>query len=376
MRTPGRLGLRAALLSATLVTCTSDHPTGPGRFGRGYLAIRPVLSSPVELAAFGLTIDRLRVVAVRPVADTALDTTVAFSPDSASLHVSLSVLLHAAVETFVLHLELRAGPVVLFSGTNTVQVSSGPPDTSSAATIPLSYVGPGSGLTGLRIGPRDSVVTLRDSLQFGVAADSLGIPVSSFYIHWSTSDTVNAPINGAGLLRAPNARLSVFVRAVTPNAVRDSTRVTFVPVPAAVAAVVGSGQTGTVGTRLPVPLRALVKGSDSVGVQGIPVRFQAVSGGSVRDSVVVTDSLGFAEDTATLDTIAGARSFRATVGALTATFTATATPGAISAARSLVTVSAGTVVSGSGVTLTATLLPNARERAANVSFSRLSVTSW
>ncbi len=353
MRTPGRLGLRAALLSATLVTCTSDHPTGPGRFGRGTLAIRPVISSPVDLAAFGLTIDGLRVVAVRPVADTALDTTVFFSPDSASLHLSLSVLLHAAVETFVLHLELRAGSVVLFSGTDTVQVTSGPPDPSSAATIPLGYIGPGSGLTGLRIGPRDSIITLRDSLRFTAAADSLGVPVSSFYIHWSTSDTVTAPINGAGLLRAPNARGSVFVRAITPNSVRDSTRVTFVPVPAVVAAFAGSGQSGTVGTRLPLPLRARVKASDSLGVRGVPVRFQAVTGGgSVKDSVVLTDSLGFAEDTATLDTIAGAQSFRASVGALTATFTATATPGAISAARAAVTVSSATVASGTGATLT------------------------
>ncbi len=352
MRSSGRLGLRAALLSATLVTCTSDHPTGPGRFGRGVLAIRPVLASPVDLAAFGLIVDRLRVVAVRPVADTALDTTVVFSPDSASLHLSLSVLLHAAVETFVIHLELRAGSVVLFSGVDTAQVSSGPPDTSSAATIPLSYVGPGSGLTKLSIGPRDSVLTLRDSLRFTAAAESLGVSIASFYVHWSTSDTVNAPINGAGLLRAPNARGGVVVRAVTPNGVKDSTRVTFVPVPAAVAAFAGSGQSGTVGTRLPVPLRARVKASDSLGVQGVPVRFQALSGGSVKDSVVLTDSLGFAADTATLDTLAGVKSYRASVGALTATFSATATAGAITAAQSVVTVSSATVASGTGVTLT------------------------
>ena len=179
MRSPGRLGLRAALVSAALVTCTSDHSTGPGRFGLGYLSIRPVVSSPVDLAAFGLTIDSLRVVAVRPVADTALDTTVFFNPDSATLHLSLSVLLQAPVETFVLHLELRAGSVVLFSGTDTAQVSSGPPDTSSAATIPLGYVGPGSGLTALHIAPRDSAVTLNGTVQFRATADSSGVPVPS-----------------------------------------------------------------------------------------------------------------------------------------------------------------------------------------------------
>ena len=354
MRSPGRLLLRAVLLTASLVTCTSDHPTGPGRFGRGYLAIRPVLSSPVDLAAFGLTIDSLRVVAVRPVADTALDTTVFFDPDSATLHLSLSVLLQAAVETFVLHLELRAGSVVLFSGTDTAQVSSGPPDTTSTNTIPLGYVGPGSGLTALHLAPRDSAVTLNGSAQFRATADSSGVPVPSFYVSWSTSDTALAPINGGGLLQAPNARGSVFVRGVTPNGVRDSTRVTFFPVPAAVAAAAGSGQTGTVGTRLPVPLRARVTASDLLGVQGVGVKFSVVSGGgSVKDSVVFTDSLGFADDTATLGTVAGAQTYRATVGALPpATFTATGTAGAISTAQSLVTVSSPTVASGIGATLT------------------------
>ena len=96
--------MRAALLAASLVTCTSDHPTGPGRFGRGYLAFRPVVTSPVDLAAFGLTIDSIRIIAVRPVADTALDTTAYFPPDSATLQLSLPLLLHAAVDTFVLHL--------------------------------------------------------------------------------------------------------------------------------------------------------------------------------------------------------------------------------------------------------------------------------
>ncbi len=346
-------GWRVILAAAALVTCTSDHTTGPGRFGRGYLAINPVVTSPVDLALFGLTIDSLRVVAVRPVADTALDTTVFFSPDSAILHLSLPVFLQAAVETFVLHLELRAGSIVLFSGTDTAQVSSGAPDTSSTASIPLNYVGPGSGLTSLHLAPRDSVVTLNGAGQFRATADSSGVPVTLFYVSWSTSDTVLAPINGAGLLQAPNARGRVFVRGVTPNGVRDSTPVTFVPVPVVVSATAGSGQTGTVGTQLPVALRARVKASDSLGVQGIAVHFQAITGGgSVKDSVVLTDSLGFAADTATLGTVSGAQTFRATVGALTATFTATATAGAISTAQSVVTVSSATVASGTGATLT------------------------
>jgi len=345
---------RVILAAAALVTCTSDHPTGPGRFGRGYLMVRPVVSSPVDLAAFGLTIDSLRVIAIRPVADTALDTTAFFSPDSTAIHLSLAILLHASVETFVVHFQLKAGALVLFQGVDTVQVSSGAPDTSAVAGDTLQYVGPGAGLTTLRIAPRDSAVTLGDSVRYTATADSLGVPVTSFFVHWSTSDSVNIPINAAGLLRAPNARGSVIVRAITPGFVKDSTRVTFVPVPAAVAAAAGSGQSGTVGTALPLPLRARVTASDLLGVPGVAVKFQVVSGGGgVKDSVVVTDSLGFAEDTATLGTVAGAQTFRATVGVLPpATFTATGTPGAISPAQSVVTVSSATVASGTGVTLT------------------------
>ena len=344
----------ALLLSAALATC-SDQPAGPARGSLGYLAIRPVLTAPVDVAAFGLTIDSLRVVVIRPVTDTLADTTAFFDPNAATLQLNLAVLLRASVETLLVHLELRAGSVVLFAGSDIAAAKAGvAPDTLSSTSVSLSYIGPGSGLTTIRIAPRDSVVTENQTKQFSVSADSLGVPVDSFYVSWSTSDTALAPINGSGVLQAPNSRGSVFVRAVTPNGVRDSTRVTFVPVPAAVAVAAGTGQTGTVGTQLPVPLRARVTASDLLGVKGVAVRFQVVSGGgSVKDSVVVTDSLGFAEDTATLGTVTGTQTFRATVGALApATFNATATAGAISTAQSLVTVSSGTVASGSGVTLT------------------------
>ncbi len=350
---PRRRDVVALLLSAALATCT-DHPAGPTGGGLGYLAIRPVLTVPVDVAAFGLTIDSLRVTVIRPLSDTLADTTAFFDPNVATLQLNLAVLLRASVESLLVHLELRAGTRVLFAGSDVVAVRTGAPDTTSSGSVSLSYVGPGSGLTQIRIAPRDSAVTLNGTPRFTATADSLGVPVDSFYVSWSTSDTALAPINGAGVLTAPNARGGVMVRAVTPNGVRDSTRVSFVPVPAAVAAAAGTGQTGTVGTRLPVPLRARVTASDLLGVQGVAVRFQSVSGGgSVKDSVVVTDSLGFAEDTATLGTVAGSQSFRASVGALPpATFTATATAGAISAAQSVVTVATGTVASGSGVTLT------------------------
>jgi YVTN family beta-propeller protein len=348
-----RLGAAAVLVVAALTTCR-DQPTGPSGGAMGYLAIRPVVSSPVEVAAFGLVIDSLRVAAIRPVADTLADTTVFFDPNASTLQLALPVLLRTPVETLLVHIELRAGSRVLFAATGTGIARAGPPDTSATVALPLTYVGPGAGVTHLQIAPRDSVVTLGLTQRFRISADSAGVPVDSFYVSWSTSDALSAPINGLGLLQAPGARGAVFVRAVTPNGVRDSTRVTFVPAPSAVTAVAGGGQTQAVVTRLVQPLRVRVTAADLLGVKGAPVRFRALTGGgSVRDSVVVTDSAGFAEDSVTLGSLAGTQSFTATVTGLPAvTFTASALAGPISAAASVVSVSSATVASGAAVALT------------------------
>lgn len=344
----------ALLLATTLATCTTDHtPTGPGRGGRGFLAIRPVLEVPVDLAAFNLTIDHLRVIALRPPSDTAADTTLFFNPDSSSLHLALPVALQTSPETFTLVLQLLAGTKVLFSGTSSVSVSTGPPDTSAAATVPLSFVGPGSKVNHIHITPVDSVVNLNGSQLFHATADSSGQPVDSFYVTWTTSDTTLAKVNGQGLLKAPGARGSVLVKAITPNNVRDSTRVTFIPVPAAIAIDSGNGQSATVGTPLPKPLRVRVTASDALGVKGVPVKFESLSAGSVKDSVVATDSAGYAQDTVTLGTTSGSQLFRATVTGLKPdTFTVTGIAGAVSIAKSIVTVSSPTVASGAVATLT------------------------
>lgn len=354
MRHPRR-GLVALLLATSLATCTTDHnPTGPRVAGRGYLAIRPVLETPVALSAFNLTIDNLRVLAIRLPSDTAADTTVAFSPDSASLHLALPVPLQTSPETFALVVQLLAGTKVLFSGTSSVSVSVGPPDTSAAASVPLAFVGPGSKVNHIHITPVDSVVTLGGSALFHATADSSGTPVDSFYVTWTTSDTTLVKINGQGLLKAPGARGNVFVRALTPNNVRDSTRVTFVPIPAKMTIDSGNGQSATVGTRLPQPLRVRVTASDLLGVKGVAVKFEALTGGaSVLDSIVVTDSGGYAEDTVTLSTVSGQQVFRATSPTIQGdTFFVSGTPGAVTAAKSVVTVSSATIGSGAVATLT------------------------
>ena len=175
------MGLRPALTSslqralATLVTTCRDNPLAPRHGGRAYLALRPVLESPAgDLQSFSLTIDSLRVIVVRPVSDTLADTSVFFNPDSSSLHLALPLLLKSAEETLTVSLILSAGGVPIFSGSDTVPVSVGPPSSTTPVTVPLSYSGPGKGVTHLSIAPADSAIREGDSLRFRVSADSAG----------------------------------------------------------------------------------------------------------------------------------------------------------------------------------------------------------
>src|SRR5689334_7523030 len=141
-------GMARALLAPALalvaVTCR-DNPVAPRGGGMAHLAVQPAFRSPVNLTAFGLTIDSLRVTIVRPVADTIKDTTVFFSPDSDAIHLPLTFELKAAAETLSVSLTLSAGGVPLFSGTQLVDMtvgSAGPP-----VPITLGFTGPGSGVT-------------------------------------------------------------------------------------------------------------------------------------------------------------------------------------------------------------------------------------
>ena len=76
---------------------------------------RTMRAAGILIQKFGLTIDSLRVIVVRPVSDTLADTSVFFNPDSSSLHLALPLLLKSAEETLTVSLILSAGGVPIFS---------------------------------------------------------------------------------------------------------------------------------------------------------------------------------------------------------------------------------------------------------------------
>ncbi|HEY7681323.1 MAG TPA: hypothetical protein VH879_01660, partial [Gemmatimonadales bacterium] len=118
--------LRAALtplLALLLVTCT-DNPVSPGRPGIGTLRLIPTFNEYAQFAP--LVLDSVRVIIVRPPTDT-LRPIIGrhFNANSQQLQLDIPVTLQNATEDLEVTLEMYAGSLLLFSGTDTVQVSVG-----------------------------------------------------------------------------------------------------------------------------------------------------------------------------------------------------------------------------------------------------------
>src|SRR2546425_9048672 len=103
-----RLALLGAALAGLLATCRYDS-AGPRHGGPAYLAVQPIVGTGVDLAAFGLTADTIRLVVTRSPADTLRALTFFFHPDSSQIRLAADVTLRALVETLTVHLELRGG---------------------------------------------------------------------------------------------------------------------------------------------------------------------------------------------------------------------------------------------------------------------------
>jgi hypothetical protein len=307
-------GLAAAALATALATCGRDTvaPRPPAA-----LAVAATLPPGLNLAAFNLSIDHVRLIAVNSKGDTAFNQIFSFPANQGTLSLTADVPLAQSPETFQVTIELLSGPVLLFSGTQSVSLSSGP--SNPTAQIPVNYSGPGQNVATLTLGPPDSLLTQGATLQMRVTAkDGVGANVPSFYVSWSTSDTVAAPIDATGTLKAPLLRKTITVQATTPNAVSATTTLQFIPVPSAVSFDSGCAQSGLPGVQLPQPIVARVLGGDGLGVPGVTVQFAAVAGGSVVTPSAVTDTGGRARTLVTLPSVAGPAQFQATVTGLTA----------------------------------------------------------
>lgn len=301
------------LPAALMVAAGCGDTTGTSGRPTASVTLQPVFPAALSEGQFDLAVDRVAIRLVRPPAEAVIDTLVFFPPEQNQLSVQLKVPLAARTEQFRATLELRSGTRLLFAGTDTITVSEA---RSTAPPIALQYVGPGASLTRLRIEPRDTAVRPGTVFTFGVQAHAGETPVPEFYVSWTTSDPVLAPVNAVGTLRSPDQRGSVMLRVVSPTGIKDSTRISFSPPAVSITVTGGDGQTGIAGLQLPDLLTVQAKATDGLGVPGVRVSFRALSGGTVLNPDAITDENGFARSPAILGPTAGPQAFEASMPGL------------------------------------------------------------
>jgi hypothetical protein len=288
-------------LAVSLATCARES-AGPPRHAA--FSVAPVLPSGTSLAAFNLSVDNVRLIVVRPPADTVFDQTVAFPANQSSLPISADIPLEQSPETFQVTIQLLSGTTLLFAGTQNVSVTAD--QVTPPAQIPVTYSGPGQNVATLTIDPPDSVLTQGGTLQFRLTAkDAQGVIVPTFYASWTTSDTNVAKVDATGVLTAPLSRATVSVLAHTPNNVSATTPITFAPAATAISIVSGCNQGAPPGGQLPQPVVVRVIAGDQLGVKGVAVQFTAPPGGAVVPTQAVTDANGLVQTVVTLGATPG-----------------------------------------------------------------------
>jgi len=325
VRFPLALGAAAA---ATLLSC-SDH-TGPYTPVPAHLAVQPGFASAVA-GIVPLAHGRILITRV-PSGDVAKDTVITIPSGADSVDLSLTVLLLAPEETFLLSIALTtpAGDTVFRAGPLDVAPAAG--GEPSIVPVTFTYVGVGANAAGVSIGIRTASTYVGDTLALTAEAlDSAGAPIPGTPIGWRSLDTATAavPVEGQGRI-VGRARGTARIVAELLTGQADTVPVSVLLPPAAITADSGSGQTAAAGSVLPQRLVARLTASDGSGVANLWVRFAVtLGGGTVSADSVLTDTSGRAGVTWTLGNVVGNQTVTATTARLpaaSATFTANSTP--------------------------------------------------
>ncbi|HXF94600.1 MAG TPA: hypothetical protein VNI61_00730 [Gemmatimonadales bacterium] len=306
---------RVVAIAGVLVAACAEDVTGPWG-ARASLALEPVFATGSPAL---VDFDRARVTLLRmPSGRQAADTVVAFPVDADSVALGFAVVLEAPSETFAVFVRLisPAGDTVFRNAPypQAVVVVAGAP-VPPVETV-LEYVGTGANAAALVILSPDTLVQFGDTVALAAAAlDSAQRPIPGTPIEWISLDTlrVRIPSRDTGLVVGASERgvARVVARLLTGQA--DTVLVTAQPPPGLLVTVSGDGQVAEPGAVLPQPLRVRVTGSDGLGVR-VAVRFRPLTqGASVADSVVASDSAGYAQTAARLALTAGPQGFEAAV---------------------------------------------------------------
>jgi hypothetical protein len=204
-------------------------PTGTDARLSAYLGIIPAMSQDAAriysgIDDFGMAVNNLRVAITRESGAILYDTTIALAPGQDSVVLEFLVPLTQAKELVAAHVELRDSAIVVFGGSESVELQRGGAP-SVTPVIELDYRGPGALARAIDLTPRDTTIAARTSLGFlATALDGYGAPLRNVQVAWSVSDPTKGTIGLDGVFQ-PKGRGETWVIARLPTGLRDSARV-------------------------------------------------------------------------------------------------------------------------------------------------------
>jgi hypothetical protein len=222
----------AALFSAALLGCLDaiapGSPRGPSRAS---LSLAPVFSSADDSEPEGIPsdVDLIRIVLHHPPGP---DTTYSFSIEEGqeSIRLEIPITLNGTgfVDTVGVTFEAvrTSDGVVLYAGTQSIAVSTGPP--TAPAPLVAAYVGPGLNIQSIAISPRTVVIKPNTSLSFGyLAVDSSGWTIVGMPVLWASRNAAVVTVNAAGVAKGVALGSTyVVLTSGARKAVKDSALVT------------------------------------------------------------------------------------------------------------------------------------------------------
>jgi hypothetical protein len=338
MKSSIRRWVRALLLPFGAIGLTQCVDSAGPRSEISSFGVTPVWNSHAShalgvLDEGGFPLDRVRIILVRPATDTLKDTTITFRRSDPAIDLALTV---RVVPGVLLHatLQFKSGEILLYEGKATVETVPLNRFNPTPSELPMEYLGPGSNATSVVVTPASGSFTTAATVVFiGTAFDGAtalpGTPLS-----WTVEDATMGAFTAGGVFTPSGKGGSVTVTATTPTDIAGSATVTLIPpgtVPAAIAVVSGSGQSGTVLTTLANPFVALVTDAAGTPVSGATVTWTRTSGfGTPASSTSTTNASGHASFSYRLGDLSGTETIQASVTGVTtpAVFTATTIAGA------------------------------------------------
>lgn len=312
-----------ALLAAALTAACVDAPTSAVAPNAARVALVPQFSAREaaifqNLGAFAVVVDRVRLTIYPLIGGDArgavlIDTTIAFPADQQELRIVIDVPMAARTQELQVQIALLEGTTKYFEGLTTLTARVG--ETSvPPSPVQMTYVGPGATAAFLSLNYVQPTLAPSSSLQFVVTAYDAGERVvTGLPITWITNDATVASVSASGLVSSTGKLGTATITARALNGLLAETAITVEPV-ARLALLQGDKQSALVGLALPAPFVVQTVSATGQPVAGVSITFSADSaGGTVGNSIVLTDAYGTASTTLTVGTVPGVYSFRAQV---------------------------------------------------------------